>query len=125
MQSYSRLNKPSEFLSDARLDVPLHVDAEIYLKDGPSFLRHHLPFWTAVWAGRFVKIVIPLFACIPAAKNLMLRLKLARVYEELKAIERNALNSDLKERNQKISRILKEGLVILRCPYLMPKSCMT
>lgn len=108
LKSYSRLSKPGEFPSSAGLDFPLHVDAEIYLKDGPSFLHRHLPFWTAVWVGRFVKIVIPLlviliplFTYIPAAKNLMLRLKLARVYEELKVIERNALNPELKEINHK------------------------
>ena len=90
LKSYSRLQKVGEFPSSAGLDFPLHVDAEIYLKDGPSFLHRHLPFWTAVWAGRFVKIVIPLlviliplFTYIPSAKNFFLRLKLAQVYEEL------------------------------------------
>ena len=108
LKSYSRLQKVGEFPSSAGLDFPLHVDAEIYLKDGPSFLHRHLPFWTAVWAGRFVKIVIPLlviliplFTYIPSAKNFFLRLKLAQVYEELKVIERNAQNPELKERNFK------------------------
>jgi len=106
LKSYSRLQKVGEFPSGAGLDFPLHVDAEIYLKDGPSFLHRHLPFWTAVWVGRFVKIVIPLlviliplFTYIPSAKNFFLRLKLAQVYEELKIIERNAQNPDLKEKN--------------------------
>ena len=108
LKSYSRLQKVGEFPSGAGLDFPLHVDAEIYLKDGPSFLHRHLPFWTAVWVGRFVKIVIPLlviliplFTYIPSAKNFFLRLKLAQVYEELKVIERNAQNPDLKEKNFK------------------------
>ncbi len=108
LKSYSRLQKVGEFPSSAGLDFPLHVDAEIYLKDGPSFLHRHLPFWTAVWAGRFVKIVIPLlviliplFTYIPSAKNFFLRLKLAQVYEELKVIERNAQNPELKEKNFK------------------------
>jgi TRAP transporter TAXI family solute receptor len=108
LKSYSRLQKVGEFPSSAGLDFPLHVDAEIYLKDGPSFLHRHLPFWTAVWAGRFVKIVIPLlviliplFTYIPSAKNFFLRLKLAQVYEELKVIERNAQNPALKEKNFK------------------------
>ena len=108
LKSYSRLQKVGEFPSSSGLDFPLHVDAEIYLKDGPSFLHRHLPFWTAVWAGRFVKIVIPLlviliplFTYIPSAKNFFLRLKLAQVYEELKVIERNAQNPALKERNFK------------------------
>jgi TRAP-type uncharacterized transport system substrate-binding protein len=108
LKTYSYLQKPGEFPSGTGLDFPLHVDAEIYLKDGPSFLHRHLPFWTAVWIGRFAKIVIPLlviliplFTYIPAAKNLLLRLKLSQVYEELKVIERYASNPDLKEKNLK------------------------
>jgi len=108
LKTYSYLQKPGEFPSGAGLDFPVHVDAEIYLKDGPSFLHRHLPFWTAVWIGRFAKIVIPLlviliplFTYIPAAKNLLLRLKLSQVYEELKVIERNASNPALKDKNFK------------------------
>jgi len=108
LKSYSRLQKVGELPSAAGLDFPLDVDAEIYLKDGPSFLHRHLPFWTAVWAGRFVKIVIPLlviliplFTYIPSTKNFLLRLKLAQVYEELKVIERNSENPALKEKNFK------------------------
>ena len=108
LKSYSRLQKVGEFPSNTGLDFPLHVDAEIYLKDGPSFLHRHFPFWTAVWVGRFVKIVIPLlviliplFTYIPAIKNFFLKLKLAQVYEELKAIEKNAFNPDLKEKSFK------------------------
>jgi TRAP-type uncharacterized transport system substrate-binding protein len=106
LKSYSRLQKPGEFPSVAGLDFPVHVDAEIYLKDGPSFLHRHLPFWTAVWVGRFVKIVIPLlviliplFTYVPSAKNFFLRLKLSQVYEELKQVDRNAMNPDMKEKN--------------------------
>jgi len=108
LKSYSRLQKVGEFPSSVGLDFPLHVDAEIYLKDGPSFLHRHLPFWTAVWIGRFVKIIIPLivifiplFTYIPAAKNFFLKLKLAQVYEELKVIEKSALNPELREKNLK------------------------
>lgn len=106
LKTYSYLQKPGEFPSGTGLDFPLHVDAEIYLKDGPSFLHRHLPFWTAVWIGRFAKIVIPLlviliplFTYIPATKNFLLRLKLSRVYEELRVIERNASAPELKEKN--------------------------
>jgi TRAP transporter TAXI family solute receptor len=108
LKSYSRLQKIGEFPSNVGLDFPLQVDAEIYLKDGPSFLHRNLPFWTAVWVGRFMKIVIPLlvilipfFTYLPAATNLLLKLKLARVYEELKVIEKNALNPDMREKNFK------------------------
>jgi hypothetical protein len=106
LKTYSYLQKPREFPSGSGLDFPVHVDAGIYVKDGPSFLHRHLPFWTAVWIGRFAKIVIPLlviliplFTYIPAANNLFLRLKLSQVYEEFKAIEKNALDPYLKKKN--------------------------
>ncbi len=108
LKTYSYLQKPGEFPSGTGLDFPLHSDAEIYLKDGPSFLHRHLPFWTAVWIGRFAKIVIPLFVIliplftyIPSVKNFFLRLKLSKVYEELKVIEKNAAKPELKEKNYK------------------------
>jgi uncharacterized protein len=115
LKSYSRLQKPGEFPSSTGMDFPLHVDAEIYLKDGPSFLHRHLPFWTAVWVGRFVKIVIPLlvifiplFTYIPSAKNFLLRLKLAQVYAELREIDKNAFNPELKEKNFKDLEVIEK-----------------
>lgn len=108
LKSYTYLQRPGEFPSGVGLDFPLQVDAEIYMKDGPSFLHRYLPFWTAVWTGRFIKIVIPLLVIflplltyISATKNLLLRLKLSQVYEELKIIEKNAHNPALKEKNFK------------------------
>lgn len=113
LKTYSHLQKAHQFPSGENLDFPLQADAEIYLNDGPSFLHRHLPFWTAVWVGRFVKIVIPLlvilipvFTYVPAIKNFALRLKLSRVYEELKAVEKNASNLNMEIENyQKIADI--------------------
>jgi len=97
LKSYSRLQKPGEFPSINGLDFPLQIDSEIYLKDGPSFLHRHLPFWTAVWVGRFARVVIPilailipLIAYIPALRDLSLRIRLSRIYAELKVLERTA-----------------------------------
>jgi len=97
LKSYSRLQKPGEFPSINGLDFPLQMDSEIYLKDGPSFLHRHLPFWTAVWVGRFARVVIPilailipLIAYIPALRDLSLRIRLSRIYAELKLLERTA-----------------------------------
>jgi hypothetical protein len=91
------LQKPGEFPSINGLDFPLQMDSEIYLKDGPSFLHRHLPFWTAVWVGRFARvaipilaILIPLIAYIPALRALSLRIRLSRIYAELKVLERTA-----------------------------------
>jgi TRAP transporter TAXI family solute receptor len=107
LKSYSRLQKPGEFPSINGLDFPLQMDSEIYLKDGPSFLHRHLPFWTAVWVGRFVRIVIPilailipLIAYIPALRDLSLRIRLSRIYAELKVIEGSAADPASREQNR-------------------------
>lgn len=128
LKSYSRLQKAGEFPSSTGLDFPLQVDAEIFLKDGPSFLHRHLPFWTAVWVGRFVKIVIPLlviliplFTYIPAIKNFFLKLKLAQVYEELKVIEKNAFNPDLKEKNYKDLEVIEQRVGNMKISMLDAK----
>jgi TRAP-type uncharacterized transport system substrate-binding protein len=104
LKSYSRLQKPGEFPSINGLDFPLQMDSEIYLKDGPSFLHRHLPFWTAVWVGRFARVVIPilailipLIAYIPALRDLSLRIRLSRIYAELKVLERTAADPNTRE----------------------------
>jgi hypothetical protein len=105
LKSYSRLQKPGEFPSINGLDFPLQIDSEIYLKDGPSFLHRHLPFWTAVWVERFVRVVIPILAIlIPliALRNLSLRIRLSRIYAELKVIERNASDPASRENNRQM-----------------------
>ncbi len=108
LKSYSRLQKPGEFPSISGLDFPLQIDSEIYLKDGPSFLHRHLPFWTAVWVGRFARvgipilaILIPLIAYVPALRELSLRIRLSRIYAELKVIERSAADPATREQNRR------------------------
>jgi hypothetical protein len=104
LKSYSRLQKAGEFPSINGLDFPLQIDSEIYLKDGPSFLHRHLPFWTAVWVGRFARvaipilaILIPLIAYIPALRDLSLRIRLSRIYAELKVLERTAADPNARD----------------------------
>lgn len=105
LKSYFRLQKPKEFPSINGLDFPLQMDSEIYLKDGPSFLHRHLPFWTAVWVGRFARvaipilaILIPLIAYIPALRDLSLRIRLSRIYAELKVLERAAADPSARDK---------------------------
>ena len=122
---YSRLQKPGEFPSAKGLDFPLNSDAEIYLKDGPSFLHRHLPFWTAVWVGRFVKIVIPLlvifiplFTYLSSANTFLLRLKLAGVYEELYLVEQNATNPAFREKNFKDLELIEQRVAKMKVSML-------
>ena len=122
---YSRLQKAGEFPTGKGLDFPLNADAEIYLKDGPSFLHRHLPFWTAVWVGLFVKIVIPLlvifiplFTYLSSANTFLLRLKLAGVYEELYLVEQNAANPILREKNFKDLELIEQRVAKMKVSML-------
>lgn len=101
LRNYSRLQKPGQFPSSKGLDFPMDMDAEIFLRDGPSFFYRHLPFWGAVWVERFIKILIPLlivlipvFTYLPAIINLSLKVKLSRLYKILKNIEKRSNSPD-------------------------------
>ena len=101
LRNYSRLQKPGQFPSSKGLDFPMDIDAEIFLRDGPSFFYRHLPFWGAVWVERFIKILIPLlivlipvFTYLPAIFNLSLKVKLSRLYKILKNIEKRSNSPD-------------------------------
>ena len=101
LRNYSRLQKPGQFPSSKGLDFPMDMDAEIFLRDGPSFFYRHLPFWGAVWFERFIKILIPLlivlipvFTYLPAIFNLSLKVKLSRLYKILKNIEKRSNSPD-------------------------------
>jgi TRAP-type uncharacterized transport system substrate-binding protein len=100
LRNYSRLQKSGQFPSSKGLDFPMDLDAEIFLRDGPSFFYRHLPFWGAVWVERFIKILIPMliilipvFTYLPAIFNLSLKIKLSRLYKILKSIERRSNSS--------------------------------
>ena len=97
LKNYSRMQTPGEFPSNRQLDLPQVADAEIYMKDGPSFLYRNLPFWLAVWVGRLLKVLvpllaigIPLFSYLPALYDFRLKLTLGKSYVELKGIEQKA-----------------------------------
>jgi hypothetical protein len=94
LRNYSRLQKSGQFPSTQGLDFPMDLDAEIFLRNGPSFFYRHLPFWGAVWVERIIKILIPLliillpiFTYLPTILNVSLKIKLARLYKILKTIE--------------------------------------
>ncbi len=125
LPGYSLLQKPGEFPSSKGLDFPVHSDAEIYLKDGPSFLHRHLPFWTAVWVGRFIKVVIPLlvifiplFTYLSSANTFLLRLKFAGVYEELYLVEQNASNPAMRDQNFKDLDLIEQRVANMKVSSL-------
>jgi TRAP-type uncharacterized transport system substrate-binding protein len=89
------LRHEGEFPSPKGVDIPLSLDAERYMKNGPSFLHRHLPFNFAVWADRLLVLLIPLLAVLvpmlrlaPAAYAWRVKSRVYRWYGKLKDLER-------------------------------------
>ncbi len=88
------LQREGDFPSPKGVDIPLSLDADHYMKAGPSFLHRHLPFWMAVWIDRVIVFVIPalallvpLFRYAPALYSWRVRSRIYRWYGKLKKLE--------------------------------------
>jgi TRAP transporter TAXI family solute receptor len=88
------LRHEGEFPSPKGVDIPLSLDAERYMKSGPSFLNQHLPFWMAVWVDRLVVLLIPLVAVLlpimrlaPSVYAWRIKSRIYRWYGRLKQLE--------------------------------------
>ncbi len=88
------LHREGEFPSPKGLDVGLSLDAERYMKSGPSFLHQHLPFWIAVWIDRLIVMLIPLVAVLlpvlklaPSVYAWRVKSRIYRWYGRLKELE--------------------------------------
>jgi hypothetical protein len=89
------LNPEKTFPSPNHLSFEPNDDAQKYMRDGPSFLHRYLPFWVAVWADRLLRVIIPLLAILiplfnflPAIIVYRTKAKFAKVYKELREIEK-------------------------------------
>lgn len=86
--------REGDFPSPKGVDIPLSLDADHYMKVGPSFLHRHLPFWIAVWIDRVIVFVIPalallvpLFRFAPTIYSWRVRSRIYRWYGKLKKLE--------------------------------------
>ena len=86
--------REGDFPSPKGVDIPLSLDADLYMKAGPSFLHRHLPFWMAVWIDRVIVFVIPalallvpLFRFAPSIYSWRVRSRIYRWYGKLKKLE--------------------------------------
>ena len=89
------LHKPNQFPSPEPVDVPLSADARPFYKSGGSFLQRHLPFWLWVFTSHLLLLLIPiagiiypLVRLVPWVIDMAIDLRLARLYAELRGIER-------------------------------------
>ena len=99
-RNYTRLQNLDEFPNNQGFSFPQQEDAQIYMKDGPTFLYKHLPAWLAVWVGRILTIIIPLAililplrSIIPALYLAPSRLNMVKSYLEMKKLESDFHNA--------------------------------
>ena len=88
------LNASEQFPAAERVDVPLSPDARSFYKSGGSYLQRHLPFWLWVFTSRLLLLLIPLVGilyplsqAIPSIIDLVVNLRLNRIYRELRDID--------------------------------------
>jgi TRAP transporter TAXI family solute receptor len=76
-------------------DFPMSADAARAYKQGPSFLKRHLPFWAAAFLERMMVmalplagILVPLVRIVPKLYEWRLRQRVLYWYGQLKKLER-------------------------------------
>jgi hypothetical protein len=82
-------------LDDESIDIPLSAEAQRFYKSGRPFLQDYLPFWIAALTARLIVVLIPLaallypiFKFLPQMYGWIMRLKITRLYDEMRSIER-------------------------------------
>lgn len=84
--------KAGEFPSAQRLEFPINVDAEVYLRDGDSWLERIFPFWIASILKRAMLLLIPVIALMIPLIKLILPLfdwrSRSRIYKWYKVLHK-------------------------------------
>lgn len=108
------LEKAWQFPSRDHLEIPIHPDAEQYLKSGPSFLEKYLPFSVAARLDQFKIMLIPLLTLLlPLAKGVIplykwrIRSRTYRWYKDINQIDREMGDYNLHETRQAINGMRK------------------
>lgn len=86
--------RAGQFPAAEPMDVPLSASAREYYRSGRPFIYRYLPFWMASLASQLLLLLIPLvgvlyplFRLVPLAYGGIMRLRIFRLYGELKFLE--------------------------------------
>lgn len=89
------LHAAGEFPAPEQIDLPLSREAGHMYRNGPNFLRRHLPFWLAELVQRLLLFGIPLLGLLYPVTTLVPQLwrwemgrRLQRMYRELQSLEK-------------------------------------
>ncbi|MHC3993604.1 TAXI family TRAP transporter solute-binding subunit [Thiomicrolovo sp. ZZH C-3] len=104
--------KEGEFPGTSRLEFPINADAEVYLRDGESWLESLFPFWIASIIKRLMLLFIPVIALMIPLVKLFLplvswrsRSKIYRWYRTLNAIEDEMGTYDETQRREAVNKL--------------------
>jgi TRAP-type uncharacterized transport system substrate-binding protein len=88
--------KSGQFPAGESVDLPLSEEAQRFYKSGRPILQAYLPFWLAALVERFLVVFVPAlvlmypaFALLPRAYDWLMQSRILRLYDEMKAIERD------------------------------------
>jgi hypothetical protein len=105
-----------EFPGTSRLEFPINANAEVYLRDGETWLEKIFPFWIASIVKRLMLLFIPVIALMIPLVKLILplfdwrsRSKIYRWYKTLNAIEEEMEEYDESQRRS-AARTLEAAL---------------
>ena len=86
--------RSGEFPNGTDAEYPVAATAIDYYKNGPSYLRRHLPLWLSVHVQRAIAVLVtaiaiglPLFHYLPLLYKWNMRRRLLYWYSQLKALE--------------------------------------
>jgi TRAP transporter TAXI family solute receptor len=106
------LEKKNQFPSELFLEIPIHKEAEEYLRTGSSWLEKILPFWLASKLDRLKILLIPILTLLlPLFKGILpiyrwsIRSKTYRWYETLHQVDRQLESFDTQVIEQEIERL--------------------
>ena len=113
--------KAGQFPAGESVDLPLSEEAQRFYKSGRPVLQAYLPFWMAALVERFLVVFVPVlvllypvFALLPRVYDWLMQLRIRRLYDEMKAVERelasghepsDALNAKLDRLYQNASEL--------------------
>jgi TRAP-type uncharacterized transport system substrate-binding protein len=120
------LQDAGQFPTPAVHSFPISRDATRFYKSGRSFSYRYLPFWLASLLDRVVVVLLPvLFVLIPALRyipaiyNWRVSRRIHRHYQELMALEREAIRHPSSERRGELLKRLggiERAVISVRVP---------
>jgi len=125
------LEKVDQFPSTQFVEFPMNENAEVYLKEGPSFLHKIFPFWIAATIARLtilivplIMVMMPLFKSAPPIYRWRIRSQIyrwyARLYEVDQQLDKITELETLAEKIKEIKLLEKEviGQVSVPLSYM-------